>query len=210
VKQKIIDVLNNWLVQDLPREEVADAILALFGGEPVYQIFEPYEGWRDTCLTGGEFEGVRDKKRILYAAPQPDERDARIADLARDRKARLDQLGAERRRALDAEEQRDALQARLAESDRNTLRLLETIKYLVGIAEHGAGHKLDDSETVEQFVLGYVKSMEARLDAAEKDADDLAFSLEKCAEQLRSLTFKDTKITRALGLAHDSLINHKG
>ena len=40
------------------------------------------------------------------------------------------------------------------------LRLIETVKYLVGIAERGEGRKLADNETPEQFVLGYVKRLE--------------------------------------------------
>ena len=55
------------------------------------------------------------------------------------------------------------LEQQLAESDKSTLRLLETIKYLVGIAERGEGRKQLDGETVEQFVLGYVKRIEQQL-----------------------------------------------
>lgn len=40
------------------------------------------------------------------------------------------------------------------------LRLIKTIKYLVGIAERGEGRKIADDETPEQFVLGYVKRLE--------------------------------------------------
>lgn len=39
-------------------------------------------------------------------------------------------------------------------------RLLETVKYLIGIAERGAGRKMREDETTEQFVLGYVQSLE--------------------------------------------------
>lgn len=46
------------------------------------------------------------------------------------------------------------------------LRLIKTIKYLVGIAERGEGRKIADDETPEQFVLGYVK----RLEQANQDA----------------------------------------
>ncbi len=41
------------------------------------------------------------------------------------------------------------------------LRLIETIKYLRGIAERGLGREIRDDETIEQFVLGYVKQLEA-------------------------------------------------
>ena len=40
------------------------------------------------------------------------------------------------------------------------LRLIDTIKYLVGIAERGEGRKARDDELPEQFVLGYVKRLE--------------------------------------------------
>jgi hypothetical protein len=43
------------------------------------------------------------------------------------------------------------------------LRLIDTIKYLVGIAERGEGRKARDDELPEQFVLGYVKRLEAAL-----------------------------------------------
>lgn len=39
-------------------------------------------------------------------------------------------------------------------------RLLKTVKYLIGIAERGAGRKMRNDETVEQFVLSYVRSLE--------------------------------------------------
>ena len=51
------------------------------------------------------------------------------------------------------------------------LRLIDTIKYLVGIAERGEGRKARDDELPEQFVLGYVKRLEAAL-AEPSEADD--------------------------------------
>jgi hypothetical protein len=57
----------------------------------------------------------------------------------------------------------ESLGQKLAESDTATLRLIETIKYLVGIAERGEGRKQLDGETVETFVLGYVKRIEQQL-----------------------------------------------
>ena len=58
------------------------------------------------------------------------------------------------------------LQAALAEPEgepSTVLRLIDTIKYLVGIAERGEGRKARDDELPEQFVLGYVKRLEAAL-----------------------------------------------
>ena len=60
------------------------------------------------------------------------------------------------------------LRQQLAESDTNTMRLIETIKYLVGIAERGEGREQLDDETVEQFVLGYVKRIEKQLAECQK------------------------------------------
>jgi hypothetical protein len=40
-------------------------------------------------------------------------------------------------------------------------RLLKTIRYLTGIAERGEGRAMREDETVEQFVLAYVKRLEA-------------------------------------------------
>ena len=52
------------------------------------------------------------------------------------------------------------LGAELAESATDLSRVLETVKYLSGIAERGEGRKIGESETVEQFVLGYVQKLE--------------------------------------------------
>ena len=60
----------------------------------------------------------------------------------------------------------DICEAALAEPEgepSTVLRLIDTIKYLVGIAERGEGRKARDDELPEQFVLGYVKRLEAAL-----------------------------------------------
>ena len=54
----------------------------------------------------------------------------------------------------------ERLRAELAESATDLSRVLETVKYLSGIAERGEGRKIGESETVEQFVLGYVQKLE--------------------------------------------------
>ena len=58
----------------------------------------------------------------------------------------------------------ERLRAELAESATDLSRVLETVKYLSGIAERGEGRKIGESETVEQFVLGYVKKLEAKIE----------------------------------------------
>jgi hypothetical protein len=52
------------------------------------------------------------------------------------------------------------------EDSENILRLIETIKYLQGIAVRGSGIDQSDDQTVEQFVLSYVKGLEQQLAAA--------------------------------------------
>lgn len=66
-------------------------------------------------------------------------------------------------RGRTAEEKAAALEPWAHEPDVDAatmLRLIKTIKYLVGIAERGEGRKIADDETPEQFVLGYVKRLE--------------------------------------------------
>ena len=66
-------------------------------------------------------------------------------------------------RGRTAEEKAAALEPWANEPDVDAatmLRLIKTIKYLVGIAERGEGRKIADDETPEQFVLGYVKRLE--------------------------------------------------
>lgn len=51
----------------------------------------------------------------------------------------------------------------IARLNADLLRLIETIKYLRGIAEKGEGRAAREDETVEQFVLGYVKKLEYKV-----------------------------------------------
>ena len=51
----------------------------------------------------------------------------------------------------------------LQEYARDVLRLVETVKYLRGIAKRGEGREMRDDETVEGFVLGYVQRLERTL-----------------------------------------------
>lgn len=68
-------------------------------------------------------------------------------------------------KAADIIEQQAAriaeLEARSAQDVHDISKLLDTIKYLRGIAERGMRRKQIDTESVEQFVLGYVKQLEA-------------------------------------------------
>lgn len=61
------------------------------------------------------------------------------------------------------EDQLAAAQEEVEASSKDSLRLLESVKYLRGIAEHGEERQQREDETVEQFVLGYVKKLEDQL-----------------------------------------------
>ena len=84
----------------------------------------------------------------------------------------------EARLAMDTNERIVALEAELAKvkaevvsASEDSLRLIDTIKYLRGIAERGEARTQRDDETVEAFVLDYVKRLEAERDAAVQDAE---------------------------------------
>lgn len=52
-------------------------------------------------------------------------------------------------------------------------RVLETLRYVQGIAERGEGRQMREDETLEAFVLGYVK----RLEAAQAQAEPYAWAV---------------------------------
>lgn len=58
--------------------------------------------------------------------------------------------------------------------DAPTLRLIQTIRYLIGIAERGEGRKVRDDETAEEIVLGYVKRIERELAEAQAEIQEQA------------------------------------
>jgi hypothetical protein len=62
-------------------------------------------------------------------------------------------------------QQADASLEPVATDLMDMLRLIGTIKYLRGIAERGLGREIREDETIEQFVLGYVKQLEAAIRA---------------------------------------------
>ena len=45
--------------------------------------------------------------------------------------------------------------------DEEVMKLLSAVKYIIGIAERGEGRAMREDESVESFVLGYVKRLEA-------------------------------------------------
>ena len=71
----------------------------------------------------------------------------------------LDEIESLRQQLADSQKQS-------IEDSENILRLIETIKYLQGIAVRGSGIDQSDDQTVEQFVLSYVKGLEQQLSAA--------------------------------------------
>lgn len=51
-------------------------------------------------------------------------------------------------------------------------KLIDSMKFIVGIAERGVGRQIKDEEAVEEFVLAYVRGLESRLKTQEvKNAD---------------------------------------
>lgn len=63
-------------------------------------------------------------------------------------------------------------------------RLLKTLRYLIGIAERGEGRKIRDDETIEQFVLGYVKRLEAGEAALRAEVEALRNLLHRAGNEL--------------------------
>jgi predicted transcriptional regulator of viral defense system len=53
------------------------------------------------------------------------------------------------------------LQERNADLAKELLRCVASLKYIAGIAERGTGRKQKDDETVEQFILDYIKFLES-------------------------------------------------
>lgn len=54
------------------------------------------------------------------------------------------------------------------EANKTIVRLIDTIKYMVGIAEKGTGTKCLDDETPERFLLAYVKHLESEVQRLDK------------------------------------------
>ena len=70
---------------------------------------------------------------------------------------------AEHPELITLREQVKVLTQYLSEDGYDMLRIIDTVKYLRGIAERGTGRLCDDNETTEQFVLGYVKELEGQI-----------------------------------------------
>jgi hypothetical protein len=92
-------------------------------------------------------------------------KDRVIAYLRLETKASVDGPAAGLRRAAEAainfRSARDALEVERIELLNDLDRVMDTVKYLVGIAERGTGTSLPDNQTAEAFVLSYVKHLEA-------------------------------------------------
>jgi len=124
------------------RSDVTDCSLPVFICPPVTQQ-EPVVDL---------INAPRDRYWHRYTTPQPCPRCAELE--AKLKEQSLWYLA----RDTEAHE----LANRCAEYAKDILRLVETVKYLRGIAERGTGNECPPDETVEQFVLGYVKQLEAR------------------------------------------------
>lgn len=139
------------------------------------------EAWDDICkmrdIGRAALQSIQ--KIIKKNAPEIERANAYIAaqqaeiaelkrQVTRARRVSLEFLA----RAERAEKERDRAATRCADLEmqfkkdmETTLRLLATIKYLIGIAERGEGREIRGDETAEQFVLGYVKKLESERDA---------------------------------------------
>lgn len=86
-----------------------------------------------------------------------------------------------------------------AEDQRATIvRLIDTIKYMVNIAERGTGKKCSDDETPERFLLAYVKHLENevhRLDAGWHSANGMA--LDKSLQYEQRIAELESKLAQA-------------
>jgi len=80
---------------------------------------------------------------------------------------------------LAREAEREALSSKWKNDEwaKDVLRLTETIKYLCGIAVKGEGREINEDETVEQFVLSYVKKCEQQIVALKDENERLRKAL---------------------------------
>lgn len=139
----------------------------------------------------------------LYAAP-PDlvAENARLQTL-------VDQLQWENKGVAEWRDIAVERQRRIAELEaenenyaKDILRLLDTIKYLRGIAERGAGNTCPEDMTVEQFVLTYVKGLEQRIAELEAHPNgmlpaDTNYWMQRSAEQVNRIAELTSALERA-------------
>ena len=97
----------------------------------------------------------------------------------------------------DEEIKRQALSLKRenAEWAEDVRRLTKTIKYLCGIAVKGEGREINEDETVEQFVLSYVKKCEQQIDALTAENASLKEKREIWEERNVSLETKYADLT---------------
>jgi hypothetical protein len=105
------------------------------------------------------------------------------AGVARDRQqlAEVDAEGAQ----SGSETEIERLQTREAEWAMDSLRLVESLRYMIGIAERGFGRKIKDHETDRQFVLSYVQGLEAEIEQLRKKAGQRGARMQIMARFLR-------------------------
>lgn len=95
-----------------------------------------------------------------------------------------------RQQVAKAETRSADLEMQFKSDMETTLRLLGTIKYLIGIAERGEGREIRGDETAEKFVLGYVKKIEAEnavLREEIRELNQMGFTHENAAAQKAAL-----------------------
>jgi hypothetical protein len=85
------------------------------------------------------------------------------------------------------------------------LRLVKTVRYLVGIAERGEGRPMLDDETAEAFVLRYVQRLEKALDDKRRELAELRGEMKNLLVALTNPFSDEEKIERALHLVRRAL-----
>lgn len=174
--ERINELLAKWTFKNLSLDEeieIMDFVHECAKPEPVYQLQTNNDCWYDVILD--VFNHADRQKRIVYTAPQPDERDERIKEL---------------------EAQRDELKERLEVNDkckewdgiatRNTTinRLQEQIKEL---QEQYADWK-DQNEIALDNAERRIKELEVALNKTAAQRDELRQIRRTC-----SFTRGDTK-----------------
>jgi hypothetical protein len=87
----------------------------------------------------------------------------------------------------------ERLRERDAQWALDVLRLTESLRYLIGIAERGFGRKITDAETDRAFVLSYVQGLEAEIERLAKHSASRTVQV----GELRDLLKECRKVMRA-------------
>ena len=98
----------------------------------------------------------------------------------------------------------ESLRQQLDENAKDLLRLIETVKYLRGIAVRGLGYDQPEDQTVEQFVLGYVKGVEYQLNSRDAEVEELRRQLTEAQSEVEQ-AFREG--FRSVATYNDTVVN---